>query len=131
MRSLAIRAAYLAAFAVVAGTASAEVLRIGVLSDMSGPQADFAGPGSVLAARMAVADFGGTVAGMPVEVLSADHQNKADVGANIARQWIDADGVDAIFDVPNSAVALAVSGLVAQKNRALIVSGAGTSDLTG
>ncbi|KAA0113528.1 ABC transporter substrate-binding protein [Methylobacterium sp. P1-11] len=131
MRSLAIRAACLAAFTIGTGTASAEVLRIGVLSDMSGPQADFAGPGSVLAARMAVADFGGTVAGMPVEVLSADHQNKADVGANIARQWIDADGVDAIFDVPNSAVALAVSGLVAQKNRALVVSGAGTSDLTG
>ncbi|MGH1572793.1 ABC transporter substrate-binding protein [Methylobacterium sp. P31] len=131
MRSLVIRAACLAAFTLGAATASAEVLKIGVLSDMSGPQADFAGPGSVLAARMAVADFGGTVAGMPVEVLSADHQNKADVGANIARQWIDADGVDAIFDVPNSAVALAVSSLVAQKNRALIVSGAGTSDLTG
>ncbi|GJD55080.1 ABC transporter substrate-binding protein [Methylobacterium dankookense] len=131
MRLPIIHAACLAAFVLGAGAACAQPLRIGVLSDQSGPQADFAGPGSVLAARMAVADFGGSVGGMPVEVLSADHQNKADVGANIARQWIDADGVDAIFDVPNSAVALAVSSLVAQKNRALIVSGGGTSDLTG
>lgn len=131
MRPFAFQAACLAVFILSAGPASAETLKIGVLSDQSGPQADFAGPGSVLAARMAVADYGGTVAGMPVEVLAADHQNKADVGANIARQWIDADGLEAIFDVPNSAVALAVSGLVAQKNKVLVVSGGGTSDLTG
>ena len=131
MRPFSIRAACFAALILGAGPAPAEALKIGVLSDQSGPQADFAGPGSVLAARMAVADFGGTVAGMPIEVLAADHQNKADVGANIARQWIDADGLEAIFDVPNSAVALAVSGLVAQKNKVLVVSGGGTSDLTG
>jgi branched-chain amino acid transport system substrate-binding protein len=115
----------------LATAASAESLKIGVLNDQSGVQADFAGTGSVIAARMAVQDFGGTVAGMPVEVVTADHQNKADIGANTARQWFDQDGVDVIVDVPNSAVALAVNAIAKQSNKVLLVSGGGTSDLTG
>jgi len=108
-----------------------KVVRIGVLNDMSGPYSNFQGPGSVLAAQMAVEDFGGKAAGRPVEVLSADHQNKPDVGAAIARQWIDTQGVDMIADLPNSAVALAVNQIVKEKNKALVASGAGTSALTG
>ena len=115
----------------LATAASAESLKIGVLNDQSGVQADFAGTGSVIAARMAVQDFGGTVAGMPVEVVTADHQNKADIGANTARQWFDQDGVSVIVDVPNSAVALAVNAIAKQANKVLLVSGGGTSDLTG
>ena len=115
----------------LATAANAESLKIGVLNDQSGVQADFAGTGSVIAARMAVQDFGGTVAGMPVEVVTADHQNKADIGANTARQWFDQDGVDVIVDVPNSAVALAVNAIAKQANKVLLVSGGGTSDLTG
>ena len=111
--------------------ANAESLKIGVLNDQSGVQADFAGTGSVIAARMAVQDYGGTVAGMPVEVVTADHQNKADIGANTARHWFDQDGVDVIVDVPNSAVALAVNAIAKQSNKVLLVSGGGTSDLTG
>ncbi|WP_231711431.1 ABC transporter substrate-binding protein [Xanthobacter dioxanivorans] len=115
----------------VATTARAESVKVGVLNDQSGVQSDFAGPGSVIAAKMAIADFGGKVAGMPIELIAADHQNKADVGVNIARQWFDTDGVDAVLDVPNSAVALGVSSIARQKNKALIISGGGTSDLTG
>ncbi|MDB4994075.1 MAG: transporter substrate-binding protein, partial [Myxococcaceae bacterium] len=106
-------------------------LKIGVLSDMSGLYADLAGPGSTLAAKMAAEDFGGSVNGVPIEIVSGDHQNKPDVGSNLARKWIDVDGVQAIVDVPSSAVALAVSGLARDKNKVLLVSGAGTADLTG
>ena len=111
--------------------AAGDTIRIGVLNDQSGPYADFQGIGSVLAAQMAVEDYGGKAAGRKVEVLSADHQNKTDVGATIARQWIDTGGVDMIADLPNSAVALAVSNIVRDKNKVLIGSGAGTSELTG
>jgi branched-chain amino acid transport system substrate-binding protein len=111
--------------------AAGDTIRIGVLNDQSGPYADFQGIGSVLAAQMAVEDYGGKAAGRKVEVLSADHQNKTDVGATIARQWIDTNGVDMIADLPNSAVALAVSNVVRDKNKVLIGSGAGTSELTG
>ena len=111
--------------------AAGDTIRIGVLNDQSGPYADFQGIGSVLAAQMAVEDYGGKAAGRKVEVLSADHQNKTDVGATIARQWIDTGGVDMIADLPNSAVALAVSNVVRDKNKVLIGSGAGTSELTG
>ena len=113
------------------GLAEEKPIRIGVLNDMSGPYADFQGPGSVLAAQMAVEDYGGKAAGRKVEVVSADHQNKPDVGLGIVRKWIDEDGVDMIADVPNSAVALAVSQLVNDKNKAFIGSGAGTAALTG
>jgi len=124
-------AAMTAVVSLMAASAHADTIKIGVMNDQSGVQADFAGPGSVVAARMAVDDFGGTVAGNKIEVLVADHQNKADVGVSVARRWFDVDGVAAIFDVPNSAVALAVNSLTKQKNKVLIVSGGGTSDLTG
>ncbi len=110
---------------------AARPVRVGVLNDMSGVYADYQGRGSVVAAELAVADFGGRVNGVPVEVVSADHQNRPDVGAAAARRWLDLDGVDMILDVPNSAVALAVADLCREKNRVFIGSGAGTSELTG
>ena len=124
-----------AAVAALAGTAQAQVsdgvVKIGVLSDMSSLYADIGGPGSVIAAKLAIEDFGAAKKGMKVEVLSADHQNKPDVGSQIARQWYDVDKVDAIVDVPNSGVALAVSQITKDKNKAFLVSGAATADLTG
>src|SRR5437867_9027598 len=107
------------------------VVKIGVLNDQSSLYADLTGQGSVLAARMAVEDFGAAAKGLKVEIIFADHQNKADVGANVARQWYDADKVDVIVDTPNSAVALAVNQITRDKGRAFLVSGAATSDLTG
>ena len=107
------------------------VIKIGVLNDQSGLYADLAGQGSVVAARMAVEDYGAEKKGMKVEVVFADHQNKADVGSAIARQWYDVDKVDLILDVPNSGVALAVSQITRDKGKAFIVSSAATSDLTG
>jgi len=104
---------------------------IGVLTDLSGLYADLSGKGSVLAAQMAVDEMGGTIAGMPVEVISGDHQNKADVGSSIVREWYDTKGVGVVVDVPTSSVALAVSDLTQKKNKVFLVSGAGTSDLTG
>jgi branched-chain amino acid transport system substrate-binding protein len=106
-------------------------LKIAVLNDQSSIYADFQGIGSVIAAQMAVEDYGGKAGGRPVEVLSADHQMKADVGASIARRWIDLDNVQLILDLPNSSVALAVNEIVREKNKVLIGSGAGTSLLTG
>jgi branched-chain amino acid transport system substrate-binding protein len=106
-------------------------LKLGVLNDRSGIYADLSGEGSVVAARMAVEDFQAAQKGLKVEIVSADHQNKPDVGANIARQWYDNDGVDVILDVPTSSVALAVNQITREKNRILIDSGAATSDLTG
>ena len=114
------------------GAANAqEPVRIGVMNDQSSVYADFQGKGSVLAAQMAVEDYGGKAAGRRVEVIAADHQNKPDVGSAIARKWLDQDGVDMIADLPNSAVAFAVSEVVRQKNKVMIGSGAGSSDLTG
>ena len=107
------------------------VIKIGVLNDQSGLYADLSGQGSVVAAKMAIEDFGGKVDGTPVEVVFADHQNKPDVGSNIARQWLDVEKVDVIVDTPTSSVALAVSDVVRQKNKVFLVSGAATSDLTG
>jgi len=113
-------------------SASAETnVKIGVLNDRSGVYADLSGEGSVIAARMAVEDFKAADKGIKVEIVSADHQNKPDVGSNIARQWYDQDGVDAIFDVPTSSVALAVSQVTREKNKIFIDSGAGAADLTG
>ena len=105
-------------------------LRIGVLNDMSSVYADFQGPGSVLAAQIAVEDFA-KQSKRKIEVISADHQNKPDVGAGIARRWFDVEGVDMIIDLPNSAVALAVSDIAREKNKVAIGSGAGTALLTG
>jgi branched-chain amino acid transport system substrate-binding protein len=107
------------------------VIKIGVLSDMSSLYSDIGGPGAVAAARLAVEDFGAAAKGMKVEIVSADHQNKADIGANIANTWFDVDKVDVILDVPNSGVALAVSEVARQKNRLFLVSGAGSSYDTG
>ena len=110
---------------------SGEVVKIGVLNDRSGLYSDLSGQGSVVAAQMAVEDFGAAAKGIKVEILSADHQNKPDVGSNVARQWLDVDQVDVIVDVPNSGVALAVNDIVREKGKAYLNSGAGTSDLTG
>jgi branched-chain amino acid transport system substrate-binding protein len=115
-----------------AQTVSDEVVRIGVLTDLSGPYADFAGPGSVIATRMAIEDHnGGRALGKPVEVVSGDHQNKPDVGGATARRWIDTDRVDMIIDMPNSAVALAVQQVGRERNRIIINSSASTTELTG
>jgi branched-chain amino acid transport system substrate-binding protein len=110
---------------------SDNVVKIGVLTDMTGPQIDSTGPGSVLAARMAAEDFGGTVRGAPIVVVSGDHQNKPDVGSNIVRQWFDTQAVDVVSDIPTSSVAFAVQTLAQERNRLFIASGAGSSDLTG
>ena len=108
--------------------AQSKVVKLGVLNDQSGPYRDIGGMQSVNAVRQAVAEFGG---GMQIEVLFADHQNKPDVGAGIARQWFDQDGVSIILDVPTSSVALAVNNVAREKNRILLDCGAATSDLTG
>jgi branched-chain amino acid transport system substrate-binding protein len=107
------------------------VVKIGVLNDQSGAYADLAGPGSVVAARMAVEDFGAARKGLKVEIVFADHQNKPDVGSQIARQWYDAEKVDLIVDVPNSAIALAINEIARERRKAFIVATAATSDLTG
>lgn len=115
------------------GTANAQdvKVKIGVLSDMSSLYADIGGPGSVAAAKLAIADFQKTNPNVKVELVSGDHQNKPDVGTQLANQWFDVDKVDVIVDVPNSGVALAVSQVAANKNKLFIVSGAAASDLTG
>jgi len=107
------------------------VVRIGVLNDESGPYAVIAGPGSRVAALMAAEDFGAAAKGLKVEIVFADHQNKPDVGAKIAKAWYDAEKVDVIVDVPTSSVALAVSQITRDKGKAFLVSGAGASDLSG
>jgi branched-chain amino acid transport system substrate-binding protein len=123
------------AIALTGGAAQAQisddVVKIGVLTDMSSLYSDATGKGSLIATQMAVEDFGGKVKGKPIVVLSGDHQNKPDVGVNIARNWIDNDKLDAVFDVPTSSVALAVSTLLTEKNKIFINSGGGSSDLTG
>jgi len=116
---------------VALGQISDDAVRIGVLDDMSGPYADIQGPGDVVAVKMAVEDFGGSVLGKPIEVISGDLLNKADVGAAIARQWYDVERVDVILGLGNSAVALAVQGITREKNRINIVTSAGSTDLTG
>ena len=114
-----------------AAHAADKTVKIGVLNDMNSLYADIGGPNSVAAINMAVEDSGLKAKGWTIEVLSGDHQNKPDVGVNIARQWIDTDKVDAIADTPNSGVALAISNLVKEKNAVLLNSGAATADLTG
>ena len=125
----------LAVVALAAGPSAAEisdgVIKIGVLNDQSSLYADLTGQGSVLAARMAVEDYGAAAKGLKVEIIFADHQNKPDVGSAVARQWYDADKVDVIVDVPNSGVALAVNQITRDKGKAFLVSGAASSDLTG
>ena len=132
------KAAFVAAFAALLvltapawAQMSGDAVKIGVLNDMSGLYADISGPGSVEAARMAIADFGGSVNGKKIELVSADHQNKPDVGSAIANQWFGNDGVDAIVDVPTSSVALAVQEVARNKSKVFLISGAAASDLTG
>ena len=124
-----------AAITATAGVAQAQVsdglIKIGVLTDMSSLYTDLSGKGSELAARMAVEDFGAARKGLKVEIVSADHQNKPDVGSSIVRQWYDVDKVDVIVDVPNSGVALAVNQITRDKGKAFLVSGAASADLTG
>src|SRR6202171_2222153 len=107
-----------------------KIVKIGVLADQSGLYADLGGPGSTLAAQMAVEDSGLTAKGWKIDVISGDHQNKPDVGTAIARQWFDVDKADVIADVPNSGVALAVNNVIKEKNGVYINSGAATSDLS-
>ena len=132
MRSLFV---YAAALALVAGSAEAQVsddlVKVGVLDDMSGVYADLTGPGGVAAVRMAVEDFGGKVLGKPIEVVFADHQNKVDVAAASGREWFDVARVDMITGLGNSAVALAIQQLARDKNKISLVSGAASTDLTG
>jgi branched-chain amino acid transport system substrate-binding protein len=106
-------------------------VKLGVLNDRSGLYADLTGEGSVVAAKLAVEDFKAAEKGIKVEIVSADHQNKPDVGSNIARQWYDQDGVDVILDVPTSSVALAINQITKDKNKIMLNSGAAASDLTG
>jgi branched-chain amino acid transport system substrate-binding protein len=125
------------AAAAIVGVASAhaqvsdDVVKIGVLNDQSGLYADLGGPGSVVAARMAIEDAGGAVLGKPVDLVVADHQNKADIGAAIARQWFDAEKVDMVIGIDNSAVALAVEQLAAERNRIAIAGAVGSTAFTG
>jgi branched-chain amino acid transport system substrate-binding protein len=106
-------------------------VKIGVLDDMSGPYSDNTGQGDVIAVKMAIADFGGSVLGKPVEVVSADMQSKVDVGVGIARRWYESEQVDLIIGIPHSAIALAVVQLAEQKNRLVLPTAAATSELTG
>src|ERR1700740_631449 len=136
MKSLATLAAAGIAVAALAGSASAQqisddVVKIGVLTDMSSLYADATGKGALAAVQMAVEDYGGKVKGKPIEGTYAHHQNKPDVGVNIARNWYDNEMVDAILDVPTSSVALPVSALTREKNKVNINSGGGSSDITG
>lgn len=129
----ALAASAMLAFAIPASAGiSNGVAKVGVMNDMSGPYADPAGPGSVIAAQMAAEDYVKTTGSkLKIEIVSADHKNKPDIGSAIARKWYDAEGVDAILDVPTSSVALAISQITKDKNKAFLISGAGASSLFG
>src|ERR1700684_3099957 len=135
MKSLAATLVAGLAFAASSGAANAQisddVVKIGVLTDMSSLYADATGKGSLTAVQMAVPISGGKEKAKPGEVIAADHQNKPDVGVSIARNWYDNEKVDAIFDVPTSSVALPVSALTREKHRININQGGGGSDITG
>jgi branched-chain amino acid transport system substrate-binding protein len=129
--ALTIVLGFLASVGAANAQISDDVVRIGVLNDQSNVYADLGGPGSVIAARMAVEDAGGKVLNKPIEILAADHQSKADVGASIARQWFDSDKVDLAIGFDNSSVALAVEQVAAEKNRIAIAGAIGTTAFTG
>src|SRR5258708_19250051 len=129
-RSVMAAAAAVALGATAAAAQSGDPVKIGVLNDMASLYADIGGKGSVVAAQMAAEDAG-QVLGQPVQVISGDHQNKPDIGSNIARQWYDTEGVDGITDVPTSSVGLAVNEVSPQKNKLALFVGPATSDLTG
>ncbi|MCG5241140.1 ABC transporter substrate-binding protein [Azospirillum doebereinerae] len=117
--------------ALAQGKLSGDTVKIGVLNDRSGLYADLGGEGSAIAARMAAEEFGNKILGKPIQIVTADHQNKPDIGSNLARQWIDQDGVDVIVDVPNSGVALAVQEVTREKKTVFLMEGPATSRLTG
>ncbi len=135
MKGLVLAVALGAAVAGVAAPASAQMsdgkIRIGVLSDLTGVYSDINGEGSATAARLAAEEFGNAINGVPVEIVVADHQNKPDLAASIARKWIDTDQIDVVADVPNSAAALAVQGITRERKRIFLMSGPGAVDLTG
>lgn len=122
-------AACLAAAITASVAVAQDKVKIGVLTDIGGSLSGFAGPTSVEAAKMAIEDFGGRVLGKPIEIVSADHQNKPDVASLIARSWLDNDGVTAIVDVPNSAVALAVQGIARERKRIALFTAPATTRL--
>ena len=131
-----VKAAAAAAFACVlfsvpAAFAQNNAVKIGVLDDMSGPYAENTGPGDVAAVRFAIADFGGSVLGKPIELVTADFQSKVDVGVGIAKRWYDDENVDMILGIPNSAIALALVRIAQEKNRIVMPTAAATSELTG
>ena len=130
-RRLALSGATVAAISGRRVRAATPTVRIGVLTDLSGQYRDNSGPTTVLAAKQAAEDFSPSAHGFAVEVIAADHQQKPDVGSSIARQWFDRDGVDAIADVNNTAIALAVGRVATEKNKAVLISGAASVDLTG
>ena len=128
----AVFAAALSAALIAPATAQApKPMKIGVLNDMAGIYADMAGPGSVIAAQMAVEDFGGTVLGRPIEIVAGDHQNKPDVGSALVNRWIDEDGVEVIADIPTSSVLLGIQEIGRRKNKLVLASTGGSSDFTG
>ncbi|HEX5321464.1 MAG TPA: ABC transporter substrate-binding protein [Stellaceae bacterium] len=134
MRKISALAGFAAALLLAAGAhaqITKDTIKIGVLADMSSLYADLGGPGSLMAAKMAVEDFGGTLNGKKIEVVGADHQNKPDIGAQIARQWFDQDGVDMITDLTTSSVALAVQEVARKENKVILITTAASSDLTG
>ncbi len=119
------------ALATVAAGAQDKVLRVGIITDMSGQYKDGNGPGSVIAAQMAAEEIGGAVAGRKIEIISGDHQNKPDIASSIVREWIDNQHVDLVAEGVNSAVALAIMNVTAERNKPFLISGAGSSDITG
>ncbi len=131
LNRLLLTTAFCAATGLAQAQATYDVLRIGVLNDMSGPYADIGGPGSVLAARMAAEDFGGKVLNVPIEIIVGDHQNKADIGSTIVRRWLDSEKVSAVADVPTSSVALAVQDITREKQKVFLDSGGAVADLSG
>ncbi|MBP2227361.1 branched-chain amino acid transport system substrate-binding protein [Azospirillum agricola] len=130
IRPLAVAAALLAGTALTIPAQAAQPVRIGVLADEAGFASDIGGKGATVAARMAVEDFGGTVLDRPIEIVSADMQNKPDVASNIVRRWFDLDGVDMVTDIPVSSVALAVQAVAREKKKVLMISAATTTELT-
>ena len=133
MRYMTTAVAALLSCCLLGGTALAQnnAVKIGVLDDMSGPYAENTGPGDVLAAKFAIADFGGSVLGKPIELVSADFQSKVDVGVGIAKRWYDDENVDLVVGIPNSAIALALVKVAEDKNRIVMPTAAATSELTG
>ncbi len=133
MRRTGLAVAAALCWCMLTGTAVAQnkAVKIGVLDDMSGPYAENTGPGDVLSAKLAIADFGGAVLGKPIELVSADFQSKVDIGVALARRWYDDEGVDLVIGIPNSAIALALNKVAAEKNRIVMPTAAATSELTG